>query len=267
MLPWIFSTEGLAIILSGLAIVIAIILYFRALRDRRPMWAMSTRPVFDLEATDVPGLSVTFAGEHISRLTTTLITFWNAGRGPISRDDISEASPLRIEATEGSLQLIDAEMLAVTSDGCGFSLQDGADSRSSRLITFDYMNHRDGFTVKLIHTGKVAARGVWRFSGLRLAGGIRGAKGVRYAQRTWWPVWVMVYISWVAIWLVGFGQSLPTWARYLGAASYLPIVGTLFWGDRSNAPPRKIGFIKYPDVPVGAPPPLGPIIRRFLLRN
>jgi hypothetical protein len=267
MLRWIFSAEGLAIILAGAAIVVGVALYFRALRDRRPMWAMSTRPVFDLETTDVPGLAVTYAGEHISRLTTTLITFWNAGRGPISRDDISGSSPLRIEAAEESTQLIDAEIIAVTSDGCGFSLDRGGDSRSSRLITFEYMNHRDGFTVKLLHTGKVAARGVWRFSGLRLAGGIRGVRSLRYAQRTWWPVWALVYLTWVAGWLIGFSHWLPAWARYLGAASYLPILGMLFWGDRSNAPPRQIGFIKYPDVPAGMPPTLGPMLRRFLLRR
>ncbi len=237
------DSGSLALLLSILGILLTFGLYFLAKRDADPRWVMSTTKIIDLDAHAIPDVEVRFHGAEIRRLSSATIVFWNAGRAPISKADISKASPLRLEVAQPDTELLDAELIAVTNDACGVTIAP-ITRRKAATIAFEYLNHKDGFAMKVIHSGPASQASV------ELRGGVRGSRGLFYSVGTWWPFWIVVSAAWVPTVLMvvtTWPASLPTWPLYVGVIEYplgLLLIFLVWW---ATVPPKKIQLKSMPD--------------------
>lgn len=240
-----FDTDGvLAVVLFVVGVVVSSGLYFLAKRDINPRWVMTSTGIFDLDAHAISDVDVRFGGHTIRRLAVTNLVFWNSGRAPISKADVSKSSPLRIEAVGSDTELLDLELVAVSDDGCGVEIS-GVSHHKVAAIDFQYLNHRDCFTVKVLHTGKAAPPHI------ELKGGFRGAGSPFYSVGTWWPFWGWIGLGWL-IFVAGLFLSpppdIPTWVRYLFVAEYPTFMVLIFLLDYSvGKPPRRFRLRGIPD--------------------
>jgi hypothetical protein len=112
-----------------------------------------------------PAIVVQYDGISIPRLTKTHVIIWNNGENTISGTDIVPKDPLRLQVGEDgkilsvsviktSRDVIDVKLLPINND---YPYQ--------ALLTFDYLDAKDGVVVEILHTSterKPRVRGTLR---------------------------------------------------------------------------------------------------------
>jgi hypothetical protein len=114
--------------------------------------------IYDTRSTtlvaDVPGgypkLRVSYDNLETKRFTVTKLAVWNQGRGTIEAKDIPAGDPLRVRVSTG-LRFLDSQILKESSTGNGFRSK--TESENSILVSFDYLDFRQGAALELLHTG------------------------------------------------------------------------------------------------------------------
>jgi hypothetical protein len=239
----IWTPEGRGTVIAGLAILLSLVLYARSKRDVHLLWATITASVLPANMPELPGLRVTYNGQVISSMCMTTLVFWNGGRGTIASSDISDTDPLRLNPRDVSIRLLLAEIVTTTSPGCGFSLIPNL-GIGDIAVRFQYMNSRDGCSIRLFHTGI-------RGADVTLTGGVRGTTNLQYAHRSWWPALFFMLglagVVWLLQWEV-LPPYIPAWAMF---AEWLPIATGLIGiiiGNYRNTPPKTLKFNSMPDL-------------------
>lgn len=142
---WLSMMVALTSTLVG--IVLALWIYFRQLRDRRPSFAVWSRRLIELPSPS-RGLSLAFGQGDISRATLSRVLFWNGGAGTIHGSDLVLVDPLRIETDAAVLS---AELVAQSKEANQFSLKTD-NQRQTVLLTFDYLDLNQFALIDVMHT-------------------------------------------------------------------------------------------------------------------
>jgi hypothetical protein len=147
----------LAVATLVVSTAIAYVLYVRARREPRPVHVVTGNTV--VQAYAERQIEVRYRDKDVPIVTRTVITFWNAGRQPIRRDDIVEYHPLTVVLPDG-VQVLEARPIAATRPDIDFLVSWGAPTRmpdgTDRILTglsFSFLNHRDGGSLEILHTG------------------------------------------------------------------------------------------------------------------
>jgi hypothetical protein len=165
----------LAVLAFSASGLFAYLLYRLSLRDPRPTYTITGNVL--VRSAPRRGIEVRMEGQDVPRVTRSILLIWNSGRGTIRQADVPEGAPLTI-IVQGADRVLNAAVVAVTRPEIGFRLE--SVNRGELELTFHHLDHRDGATVEILHTGSDPY-------GLTLAGTVAGTKGRFEEIRS--PLW------------------------------------------------------------------------------
>lgn len=98
-------------------------------------------------------ITILFKGNEVKKITSTIISIWNAGKDPIKKTDIPGKNPLLISFNSNSnLQILRASIKAITRNAIEFDIRI-TDNKKEVIFSFDFLDYKDGATVEILHTG------------------------------------------------------------------------------------------------------------------
>lgn len=163
------SNPLFGIILTVLFGVLAIILYYRS-PPKVIKCQVSSNQLIDNTQARFSNLSILYGGKKVEKLMVSKVTFWNSSFSPIKKEDLIKKAPF-------SVMIEDGEILE-------FSVLEGEDTPNeinidfvdncSVKISFDYLNHKEGGIIQIIHTGNM---------GINISEKIMGGKIVKYNKK------------------------------------------------------------------------------------
>jgi hypothetical protein len=131
--------------------------FIRAQKDPRPVYVVTGNTVVRAHAERK--IEVRYRDRDVPVVTRSVITFWNAGRQPIRQDDIVKQHPLTIVLPDGA-NVLEARTIAATRPDIDFYVSWGpptsmpdATVRIETGLSFSFLNHRDGGSFEILHTG------------------------------------------------------------------------------------------------------------------
>jgi len=168
---WIGTVVGLA------GIVLAVVFYLRSRRKTRLAFQHDHVMLLGGRRAAFPDeVEIRFAGTVVPRITASKIVIWNYGDRTISRTDLVEGDPLRVEVPEGG-QILKHTIHRQTRSVNAWNIDQPSPNRLD--LTFDFVDPGDGISLEVIHSQPG--------SELDVVGTIRGIpKGLINYDRPFW---------------------------------------------------------------------------------
>ncbi len=187
------------------------------------------------KSEDTPGnICVSYNGQVVDRVTSTLVWFWNAGRRPIRREDIPSTQPLEIRLVDDgdTLEILDTAVRKVSRKPIGFTIEKcGAQAVS---VLFDFLDEGDGAAIEILHTGSSdtdahfsgvilgSPRGILKVTGLGISQAFmplhrmsRTARRLPLAFRITFSVVITILFGGLAWIMLALSQDITTSAELL----------------------------------------------------
>jgi hypothetical protein len=138
---------------AGLAVAILVPLVRLAFVKRPKMLITvheeSTLLIGDLSSA-IPRFEASFDNAPIKDLRVSQFFVWNSGTESIKRDQVAPKEPVRVILPAG-IRILDCSLLKTTNPAVNFQAELRA--RNSILISFDFLNRKDGATFQVLYTG------------------------------------------------------------------------------------------------------------------
>lgn len=168
--------------LGVIGLVLSVLFYRWQLNHALPTANISGTTWLNLGKTTREGLKVEFHGVPISRLSSTTLTFWNAGKIALRADDYSEFDPLRLTVAEGIdlfqvvVEKTDPKELVLPIE----TIRIGKDDTDRSIpLAFDFLKPGEGFKLRFTHSGNP-------FTAIKLNGRFSGQHGLEvWGVRPW----------------------------------------------------------------------------------
>lgn len=143
-----FSVTSLALAVSGLVYSI-LHNYYQNKKKKPSYWIKTTHLVRD-SIKGIKGVRILFNDEEIPNISSTVFVFLNSGKDAIKNTDIASRNPIKI-TIESQYKILDAFIEKHTNEDNNFKIQ-LQDDNHSIYINFEFMEYKDGITLRLIHT-------------------------------------------------------------------------------------------------------------------
>ena len=185
------------------AVFIALTVYRIARRDPRPTFNVEgNRVVSSQGAADHP-LEIRYDEERVDRVTRSVVTFWNGGRGTIKGSELTPGHPVTFTF---SGDVLAAAMIGASRPECLFKLAVLEERPRVVSIGFHHVDRGDGCKIEVTHTGRS-----WSVVSPEV-GGVPGTKGkIRERMTTkprWWgPVFLADLIAFLIL-VYGFMYTI-----------------------------------------------------------
>jgi hypothetical protein len=211
--PW-FGIVGFVV---GLVSIIAtIVSYVWSVRPKVPVYHVRSSLLIDKQSL-IRGLKVSIDDRAIDGdIVLSTIAIWNRGVGIVTKDDITDADPLRIQGVDG-VAIHDAWITRISSKANQPTIK--RDNNGRILVGFDYIGKGEGFVVGMLRSSVAkkpkAGEGNLHVASLNkevmLAGVVKGAKLIDYttdkqgvagivAGKVMWPFrWMDRAPPWILI--------------------------------------------------------------------
>jgi drug/metabolite transporter superfamily protein YnfA len=166
------------VVLGLLGIVLAIVFYFRAKREKKPYFEVASNTLIEGIHKSLDGLQLQYKGAPQDRITVTKVAFWNAGRDTINKNDLVMVDPIGIICSK-RLAILDVQVIQVSSPSNSVSLGE-AITRSDEIffpIEFEYLDEGDFFVVQIVHAGEKSER-------FKVSGKIKSVKQIERISGT-----------------------------------------------------------------------------------
>lgn len=141
---------GVIGIVSFVIGIVSLVIAIRQSNNKRIVYSYSTVNLIGKSQTAIENLSVKYKNEEIHDLSRTVVSFWNDGRGAVSKDDIAEGSDLIIKCCNEA-RILDVSVIERTDDRNLVRIGDFDQSKIP--IIFDHLDSKDGANIQVIHTG------------------------------------------------------------------------------------------------------------------
>jgi hypothetical protein len=162
----LFTLIGL--ILGVVGLVLSVIFFYRSRHKRNATFSMEHFPLIsDNLQQNYDKLEIYYDKQIIKDLSATYVSFWNSGNVTIDRNDIAEARPLCLKMINQH-KFFDVEVIKYSDKANGFHLVKKGES--SYYLNFDFLESKEGFTLKILHSGGKDA--------IQLEGKIKGIKSI-----------------------------------------------------------------------------------------
>ncbi|KAF0107044.1 MAG: hypothetical protein FD146_2154 [Anaerolineaceae bacterium] len=139
-------------ILGIIGLITGYIFYRKGLRVKIPTVSIFGNTLVQESISKFNGIEIFYKGNKVDDLTVTKVLLWNQGRETISRNDLVEANPLRIEI-EGESKIFDVSIIKTMNPANQFSAILKPDGKSAEIV-FDYVDKDQGAVIQVIHTSK-----------------------------------------------------------------------------------------------------------------
>ena len=162
------------------AVFIAWTLYRIARRDPRPTFNVEGNRVVSLQGAADHPLEIRYDGERVDRVTRSVVTFWNGGRGTIKGSELTPGHPVTFTF---SGDVLAAAMIGASRPECLFNLAVLEERPRVVSIDFHHVDRGDGCKIEVTHTGRS-----WSVVSPEV-GGVPGTKGKIRERMTTKPHW------------------------------------------------------------------------------
>ncbi|MCU0439841.1 MAG: hypothetical protein MUC49_18310 [Raineya sp.] len=136
-------------VLAIVSIILAIIFYYKSLKDKKPVYTKRTFHVIDNNISTLKKIQIYYNEQLIKDLSITKVAFWNSGKEPIRKSDIATTDPIVISTNE-EIVIYDFELVFYQNVNDVIIKQLDKNKIS---IEFDFLNHNDGFILNVYHNG------------------------------------------------------------------------------------------------------------------
>jgi len=141
-----------SLILTVVSLILAFVFYYRSLNWKTPCYSKTNRLLVDSDLLSLNPIKVLFKDEPIQTLSISHIAFWNDGKATINKDDIVRSDKLRIVA-RNSVKILAIEIAQINRPANKVKvIQDKENCEF--FIDFDFLDFKNGFVVKIYHTGE-----------------------------------------------------------------------------------------------------------------
>ncbi len=140
----------------GIIVGTLVAYYFYRRSTRAPILACQWDGLTMIDTADAEhphDIAVHYKGSRVPRLVVTEIIIWNAGDKTVRSEDLLETDPLRIQFDDRS-NILSADVVRTTREAVGAESTLDADSSNYVFYRFRFLDPRDGFTLRVVHTGK-----------------------------------------------------------------------------------------------------------------
>jgi hypothetical protein len=129
--------------------------HFNRQNKKMPCYMVRSTPIFYDTLATLPELSirVTGYGKPITNLTVTNFLFWNEGAVTIQKTDVPADDSLGIKAV-GDCRILRAEVVTQVNPAAHAEVSLNIRERSLVAVSFEFMDCKQPFLVKVAHTGK-----------------------------------------------------------------------------------------------------------------
>lgn len=133
-------------------VAVALILYRASRVGARPAYQSRALRLIGPDEKVLPEeVEIRFKGQPVDRLTKTHIVLWNSGKALLRGSDIVETDPLRCDFSQGS-RVLEVRVVKASRAANEFEARPVPDLPNRVLLTFDYLDLRDGAVVEILHT-------------------------------------------------------------------------------------------------------------------
>lgn len=165
-------------IFGAIGVVLSIFFFFWQRKRALPTFSVAGYEWIGEKHTSREGLNVTFRGTPVSRVSTTIFKFWNAGNLSLKSADFSVHDALRIVMPKG-IEVFEVSVLKVFPESLEIPLartQIGKDDLDRAVpLTFDFLKQGEGFKIQVIHDGEP-------YNQLKIEGRFSGDGGIKNAE-------------------------------------------------------------------------------------
>ncbi|TGP82069.1 hypothetical protein EN870_07590 [bacterium M00.F.Ca.ET.227.01.1.1] len=145
-----FNQGWVGVLVGAIGIAVAIYTIFRRTKGRLLYQQTSIRLLDAGRNSVLDSVSVLYGDKKVPRVSLTHVAIWNSGRSAVRSTDVSEHGPIKFELN-GDGEILDATIVAssVPENNPTFII---SDDRKSFLLNFSFLNPKQGFIVRTIHT-------------------------------------------------------------------------------------------------------------------
>jgi hypothetical protein len=97
------------------------------------------------------GIEVTYKGQPVPLLTSSIVVFWNDGLGPIKKDDFVDTDPIRCYLRDGA-EILRTTVRSVSDENIEFKKIEHEDRPNEVGLKFDHLSAGDGVVLEILHT-------------------------------------------------------------------------------------------------------------------
>ena len=177
----IMSKPWLGSILGVLGLLAAVIFYLRSRKVSRIAYQYDATSLVGTSNAAFPDeLEIYFAGKPVPRVTVERIVLWNAGNTTLTRSQIVESDPLRLELQNDNASILKVDVLKRSREVNACSVNLRKNNQRIADISFDFLDPGDGIAIEMVHSGS--------HKDLAILGTLRGMPGgiKNYGRLTWY---------------------------------------------------------------------------------
>ena len=152
-----------------LGIVSSVYFYVKSQREKTPYYSFKTTSLVRNDLSKLKNIEIKYKSRNVTELSMTKFAFWNGGKGPIRKEDITTKDPLLITNSNKNL-IYDVEVI-FNKNANNFTAELINDQTIA--LNFDYLNYNDGATINIFHSGD------WG-QDLKISGSLIGSNKIEY---------------------------------------------------------------------------------------
>jgi hypothetical protein len=146
-------SNNIGIILGVLSIIATAFFAHRYSEKKSPKFMYKTLRKIQRSSDAPDDIEVYYKGHKVDGVQSTIVWFWNDGRKPIVRSDIPEIQPITIELNDSDdIEILNVQILKKSRDV--LACQTSKISNKVIQVGFEFLDHNDGFSLEILHTGK-----------------------------------------------------------------------------------------------------------------
>lgn len=149
------STELISIFVAILSLIFAIFFFLKSRKEKIPCWSFKSDVVIGRKQNSgKEEIKILFKDKIVvNQVTSTKIFIWNKGREVIKSQDVPVQDISRIVFPE-NINILRAEIIKKTRDSVDAKLIKKKTKEGNVIeYTYNFMDHRDGFLIEVIHDG------------------------------------------------------------------------------------------------------------------
>lgn len=165
------------LLLGLLSILVTVYFAIRYAERKDPRFCSLNQRKIAVSEDAPEDIQISYKGQRVDRICSTLVWFWNSGKRPIKKEDIPHGQPLLIKLTDSDVncEILDVSIRKTSRAVINFTAV--KNDTSTVRLDFDFLDKSDGAAIEIQHTGT-------RSTSVEVSGVILGAsKGVRGVSR------------------------------------------------------------------------------------
>lgn len=97
-------------------------------------------------------INITYADVSVEKVSSSVFVIWNSGNKVINGNALKTIDPLRIEASDG-VEILRSNIQKTNNKTSNIKIEIDPKNKNNLLISFDYLEKKNGFRIEILHTG------------------------------------------------------------------------------------------------------------------